>query len=42
MALDQWQLGVQQVFLSAGAASIAVTLLWGWFQSRHSLRTVTA
>jgi MFS family permease len=42
MALDQWQLGVQQVFLSAGAASIAVTLLWGWFLSRHSLRTVTA
>lgn len=38
LALDQWQMGVQQVFLSAGAAGVIVTLLWGWFQTRTTLR----
>jgi MFS family permease len=40
-ALDQLQMGVQQVLLSAGAISVGVTLLWVWFQMRYSERVVT-
>lgn len=41
-ALDQWQMGVQQVFLTAGAASVVVLLVWVWFQMRHTARVATA
>jgi hypothetical protein len=42
MAMDRWQMGVQQVFLAAGATGVVVTLLWAWFQTRHTVRVATA
>ena len=38
MALDQWQLGVQEVLIVASVASFVVSLLWTWFQARQAAR----
>lgn len=42
LALDQWQMGVQQVLLVAGTLGFGVTALWAWFQARVVARTATA
>lgn len=41
LALDQWQMGVQQVLLTAGTLGFGVTVLWAWFQARVVARTAT-
>ncbi|HXF64889.1 MAG TPA: MFS transporter [Caldilineaceae bacterium] len=35
LALDQWQLAVQDVLIAASVASFVVSLLWAWFQARQ-------
>jgi hypothetical protein len=42
IAMDQWQLEVQEVFIATSILSFGVSLLWAWFQMRHSARVAPA